>query len=324
MSTLWTQFWLWTTFPHRSIVSFRLFYFSLVSPAMRWVVWSFSNGLFVLIHVRGTFCRPVCAIWPFWLLYFQRCSGHGMRIGIWWIRLVDFASWRFLCILISRSLSHLADRSRYDRSIFGLVLERSSTADEKLETSFTMDYHYMCCFCGCLGWIDLLLRCQSHQHTSIPCYTRSVECRFYNDITLALFTITVPSVTMLDFGLLTINNIHQSKRLIEPSNTVTNAPQGHSRKIERHLTRMLLLQVLLIVAFNLPNAVHILFLSITFYQEKTVLERVTDGFIFNIFTSVAFHFVLYLILCSHTQWQYLSSNSPTGVSKTPTRSENSP
>ena len=118
-------------------------------------------------------------------------------------------------------------------------------------------------------------------NTPIPCYTRSVECRFYNDITLALFTITVPSVTMLDFGLLTINNIHQSKRLIEPSNTVTNAPQGHSRKIERHLTRMLLLQVLLIVVFNLPNAVHIFYLSITFYQERTPLQRVTDGFIFN-------------------------------------------
>ena len=125
-------------------------------------------------------------------------------------------------------------------------------------------------------------------NTPIPCYTRSVECRFYNDITLALFTITVPSVIMLVFGLLTINNIHQSKRLIEPSNTATNVSQGHSRKLERHLTRMLLLQVLLIVAFNLPNAGHVLYLSITFYQEKTVLERVTDGFIFNILLLLPF------------------------------------
>ena len=118
-------------------------------------------------------------------------------------------------------------------------------------------------------------------NTPIPCYTRSVECRFYNDITLALFTIIFPSVTMLVFGLLTINNIHQSKRLIQPSNTAKNISQRRSRKLERHLTRMLLLQVLLIVAFNLPNAGHVLYLNITFYQEKTSLQRVTDGFTFN-------------------------------------------
>ena len=137
-------------------------------------------------------------------------------------------------------------------------------------------------------------------NTPLPCYTWSMECRLYNDITLALFSVIVPSVIMLVFGLLMINNIHQSKRLIQPSNTVTNVPQGRSRKLEHHLTRMLLLQVLLIVVFNLPQAVHIFYLTITFYQEKTPLERVTDGFIFNIllllpFTSCCISFYVHTL-----------------------------
>ena len=125
-------------------------------------------------------------------------------------------------------------------------------------------------------------------NTPIPCYTRSIACHFYNDITLALFTITVPSMLMLGFGLLTINNIHHSKRLIQPTNAETNVSQGRSRKLERVLTKMLLLQVLLMIVFNLPHAVHIFYLTITFYQAKTPLQQVTDGFIFNILLLLPF------------------------------------
>lgn len=119
--------------------------------------------------------------------------------------------------------------------------------------------------------------------TPIPCYTRSITCHFYNDVTLALFTIIVPSMLMLIliFGLLTINNIHHSKRLVQPINAATNVRRGRSGKLERVLTKMLLLQVLSMIVFNPPHAVHIFYLTVTFYQAKTSLQRVTDGFNFN-------------------------------------------
>jgi hypothetical protein len=107
----------------------------------------------------------------------------------------------------------------------------------------------------------------------LKCYTTSEECRLYNDITLALITITIPSILMLIFGLLTTVNIHQSRQRIHPSMNTVNISNSRSRKTEQTLTRMLLTQVSLIVILNLPYAIYnILYLTITFYEPKTSVQ----------------------------------------------------
>jgi hypothetical protein len=70
----------------------------------------------------------------------------------------------------------------------------------------------------------------------LKCYTTSEECRLYNDITLALITITIPSILMLIFGLLTTVNIHQSRQRIHPSMNTVNISNSRSRKTEQTLT----------------------------------------------------------------------------------------
>lgn len=137
-------------------------------------------------------------------------------------------------------------------------------------------------------------------YTPIPCYTKSDACRLYNDITLSLITIITPSLLMLIFGLLTISNIRQSKRLAQPSSTEAVIPSGNSRKLERTLTKMLLLQVFLAIILNLPHALCILYLTITFDQVKTLVQHVTDGFIFNVllllpFVSSCISFYIYTL-----------------------------
>jgi ABC-type molybdate transport system permease subunit len=51
---------------------------------------------------------------------------------------------------------------------------------------------------------------------------------------------------------------------------------------------MLLVQVLLLTLLTLPFTVLTFYLSITFYQEKPIVQMATEGFIFNIFLTVAF------------------------------------
>jgi hypothetical protein len=136
--------------------------------------------------------------------------------------------------------------------------------------------------------------------TPIQCYTKSENCRLYNDITLALITITIPSIMMLIFGFLTIANIGQSKRMIHPTNTNVIVSDRRHRRTEHNLTRMLLTQVFLVVILNLPLALHIIYLTITFYQPKTPVQGTVDGLVFNTlllfpFISSSISFFLYTL-----------------------------
>ena len=208
--------------------------------------------------------------------------------------------WTVFVLLTSRSLSIwlivLATIDRY--------LASSANANRRQMRSSKQAARWILttCVVSLAVWVESIYCFETNLiNTPRPCYMRSIECRLYNDITLALFAIIVPSTTMLVFGLLMINNIQQSKRMLQQSNTATNMPQGqYSCKLEHHLTRMLLLQVLLVVVFNLPQAVHIFYLATTFYQEKTPLQQVTDGFIFNIllllpFTSCCISFYVHTL-----------------------------
>ncbi len=105
---------------------------------------------------------------------------------------------------------------------------------------------------------------------------------------------------MLIFGLLTIINIRQSSLRTVPSvNTVTTSNK-RVRRTERILTRMLLTQVFLMIILNLPHAIYILYLTITFYEPKTAVEGTINGFIFNTllllpFLSSCISFLIYTL-----------------------------
>ncbi|CAF2393942.1 unnamed protein product [Rotaria sp. Silwood2] len=135
---------------------------------------------------------------------------------------------------------------------------------------------------------------------SIKCFVNSNVCLIYNNIILALISITIPSIMMLIFDLLTIVNIRQSRQIIHPSINTITVSNRRNRKIDWILTRMLLTQAFLIFLFNLPQAIHIFYLTITFYQPKTSVQGTIAGFIYYIllllpFLSSCISFLLYLL-----------------------------
>ena len=122
--------------------------------------------------------------------------------------------------------------------------------------------------------------------TPIQCYTTSNSCRMYNDLTHAIFIIIAPAMTMLIFGFCTIRNIRQHRRI--GPNSTTEQTVSRSRRSESSLTRMLLVQVLVLTVLSLPFAIIILYLSWTFYQQKPPMQRILEGFLFNIFLLMGF------------------------------------
>jgi hypothetical protein len=80
----------------------------------------------------------------------------------------------------------------------------------------------------------------------VACYPQISACQLYNDWMLILFTSIMPSVFMAIFGLLTIRNIRTCviQPIRKPVTTVnTIVKQARSRKNDRNISQMLLVQV---------------------------------------------------------------------------------
>jgi len=136
-------------------------------------------------------------------------------------------------------------------------------------------------------WFEVLVCFDANMiGTPLKCYPKSTICQRYNDFAQALIVIIIPIIIMLFFGFSTIKNIHQSGRIAPNSNN------GHAvsrnRRHEINLTKMLLIQVLVLVLLTLPFAIMTFYLSFTFYQEKSMIQLTIEGFVFNILLQVTY------------------------------------
>ncbi|CAF1202027.1 unnamed protein product [Adineta steineri] len=116
--------------------------------------------------------------------------------------------------------------------------------------------------------------------TPLKCYAKSESCRIYNDLTQSFITTIIPSSIMFILGLFTINNIRQTRQ-VRPS-TIGGTPIRRKSKTDSSLTKMLLLQVILLTVFNLPQAIQKFYLTYTFYHIKPAFQVALENFLFSI------------------------------------------
>jgi hypothetical protein len=88
-----------------------------------------------------------------------------------------------------------------------------------------------------------------------------------------------PSFCMLIFGMLTLQNIERSKRPIIPSTNVKNAIDQNNRKTNRHMLRMLFVQVLVYCITGLTFSIAIIITSINTSQPKDVFQVAQENMI---------------------------------------------
>lgn len=122
----------------------------------------------------------------------------------------------------------------------------------------------------------------------LKCYGKSQKCRIFNDLVYASSTVIIPSLLMLMFGFLTIHNINRSRRAIEPFiatvfplDLLNSKKPKRKRRNQSSLTRMLLLQVMFLTLFSLPQAIHQIYLTSTMYISKSSLRTTVESFIVN-------------------------------------------
>jgi hypothetical protein len=130
-------------------------------------------------------------------------------------------------------------------------------------------------------------------NSPLKCYGHTDLCRIVTSMSDAFVTAAMPIMFMMIFGMMTISNVRQTQRRLQPipmstlvtanNGTLTNPAQEQrrSKKTDRHLLVMLLFQVIILTLLNLPFAVVEVYSSLTAAQYKTPLQTAIVNFVLN-------------------------------------------
>ncbi|CAF3942583.1 unnamed protein product [Rotaria sp. Silwood2] len=101
---------------------------------------------------------------------------------------------------------------------------------------------------------------------SITCTINTTRiCGLYNEIARLIVLVFIPSMLILIFGYGTIRNVKKSRRI--------SRPQGNTiHRIDRHLTQMVIGQIVLIMISYIPNTIQRIYLVLTLDFEKSPLR----------------------------------------------------
>ncbi|CAF0978408.1 unnamed protein product [Rotaria sp. Silwood1] len=127
----------------------------------------------------------------------------------------------------------------------------------------------------------------------LKCYGKSVECRMLTDLVYAIITIIIPLIIMIIFGLMIIANVHHARNRIQTRTTLSTVIPSRTeelriKKIDRHLLRMLLVQVLLLTLFCTPQAAQKFYISLKPFYILSEREDAINIFLYNIEVILAF------------------------------------
>ena len=123
----------------------------------------------------------------------------------------------------------------------------------------------------------------------LKCYGITIACRLVTDLSFTFVSTFFPILLMFIFGLMTINNIRQSRNHIQPQGmsietrtrlSLGNQPQS-LKKTDYRLLIMLLVQILLLCIFGLPLGIQKLYATITTNRPPSNVQTAIDNFIYN-------------------------------------------
>ncbi|CAF0796000.1 unnamed protein product [Adineta steineri] len=94
----------------------------------------------------------------------------------------------------------------------------------------------------------------------------------------------LPLLLMLIFGLLTVRNIHKTKKRVDAAPTTDTGRSKKSGKMSKkdvQLHRMLANQIILFIILNLPNPCYLVYRSLTITLVKSPFRKATETFLSN-------------------------------------------
>ncbi|UJR32293.1 hypothetical protein I4U23_019757 [Adineta vaga] len=118
-------------------------------------------------------------------------------------------------------------------------------------------------------------------------YGKSLSCRLYTDLFYACGAILIPSLLMGCFSILIIYNVRHSLDYLKngTNTTMINIRMRYTKKVDRQLILMSLIQVFVVLILVFPQAILKLyetFLTLNATNEtRSALTKAIDDFIFN-------------------------------------------
>lgn len=160
-------------------------------------------------------------------------------------------------------------------------------------------------------YIQMFICYEANQiNAPLQCFSRSVQCLYLADVSMAFVNILCPLFLMFLFGLLTIANVRQFRRQrhqpniialagIGSENLVANANRQprQQKKIDRQLLLMLFFQVTLLTIFSVPLLIQRLYATFTLNNSKTILQKTIENFFYSLtilLTYIAFGLPFYI------------------------------
>jgi hypothetical protein len=130
-------------------------------------------------------------------------------------------------------------------------------------------------------------------NSPLKCYGRSKLCQIVTAMFDVFVTVTMPIMFMMIFGIMTISNIRQTQRRLQPfpmptlfsaNNVVLPIPvrrQQRLKKTDRYLRVMLFFQVIVLTLLSVPFTIVEIYSTLTETQYKTPLQAAIVNFVFN-------------------------------------------
>ncbi|CAF4284862.1 unnamed protein product [Rotaria sp. Silwood2] len=204
-----------------------------------------------------------------WICKFRAFIVFSTRtMSIWLITLATIDRWLISSIDIHRR--QMSNLKNVKREIFIIV------------TLSILTYTYM-------------LQCYAANIADAPlkCYGKSQICRLINDLTYSFITVVIPLILMIIFGLLTISHVHRvhnriQNKAVRSVNIPSTIKELHSKKVDHHLLRMLIIQVLLLTMLCIPQAFEKFYITFEPLGSGAALEDAIKLFLYNTEILLAF------------------------------------
>ena len=153
----------------------------------------------------------------------------------------------------------------------------------------------VCSILSIASYMHMLVCYEAKIHDQpLRCYGKTIACRLATDLVYALVTIVLPLILMIFFGLMTISNVrHVRTRVRNIATDSIAGPQAgqkesQSRKTDRHLLQMLLVQIIFLVVLCLPQAIQKFHVTFQPFGSGSALEDEIKTFLYNIEILLAF------------------------------------
>ncbi|CAF1027923.1 unnamed protein product [Adineta steineri] len=133
----------------------------------------------------------------------------------------------------------------------------------------------------CIIYVQVLI---FYDITNGSCSYGSGAYGIFFSIYISIDSGILPLLLLLIFGLLTVNNIHKTRRRIDAAPTgnpgrPTQAVKMSKKDIQLH--RMLANQICLFIVLNMPNPCYLVYRSFTITLVKSPFRRATETFLSN-------------------------------------------